>query len=112
MVAERGSANKMTGKQKMRKTAGQKMKALIEKEVAGSCSSNDSDTDVDIIFDENTSNNSVEEINRNKADLSLDGSLENLETETKITISTKNINTNISNDNNNLQSINVPPEKI
>ena len=38
------------------------MKALIEKEVAGSCSSNDSDNDVDI-FDKNKSNNSVEEIN-------------------------------------------------
>ena len=41
----------------MRKRAGNKMMTLIEKEVAASCSSNDSDTEVDIIFDENTSNN-------------------------------------------------------
>ena len=53
------------------------MKALIEKEVAGSCSSNDSDNDVDI-FDKNKSNNSVEEINCNKTDLSFDSSPENL----------------------------------
>ena len=85
VVAERGSANKMTGKRKMRKRAGNKMKALIEKDVAGSCSSNDSDTDVDVMFGENTS---VEETNCNKADLSLDRSQENLETETNITIST------------------------
>ena len=51
MVAERGFANEMTGKQKMRKRAGNKMKVFIEKEIAGSCSSNDSDTDVDILFD-------------------------------------------------------------
>ena len=38
----------------MRKRTGNKMKAIIKKEVAGSYSSNDSDTDVDIIFDENT----------------------------------------------------------
>ena len=81
-------AIEMTGKQKLRKRARNKMKALIEKKVTGSCSSNDSDTDVDIIFDENTSNNSVEEI------------------------STGNINTIVSNDNNNLQSTNVYPEKI
>ena len=49
----------------MRKRAGNKMKALIEKEIAGSCSNNDSDTDVDITFDENANNNSVEEINCN-----------------------------------------------
>ena len=60
VVAERGSANEMTDKQKMRKGAGNKMKALIEKEVAGSCSSNDSDTDIDVIFDENAS---VEDVN-------------------------------------------------
>ena len=42
-------------------------RALIEKEVASGCSSNDSDTDVAIIFDENTSSNSVDEINCNKA---------------------------------------------
>ena len=41
------------------------MKALIEKEIAGSCSTNDSETDVDITFGENTNNNSVEEINCN-----------------------------------------------
>ena len=109
VAAERGSANEMTGKRKMRKSAGIKMKALIEKEVAGSCRSNDSDTDVDIIFDENTSNNSVEEINCNKDDLSLDRSQKNLETEINITISTENININIS--NNNLQFTNVQPEK-
>ena len=51
MVAERGFANEMTGKQKMRKRAGNKMKVFTEKEIAGSCSSNDSDTDVDILFD-------------------------------------------------------------
>ena len=108
VAAERGSANEMTGKRKMRKSAGIKMKALIEKEVAGSCRSNDSDTDVDI-FDENTSNNSVEERNCNKDDLSLDRSQKNLETETNITISTENININIS--NNILQFTNVQPEK-
>ena len=53
VVTERGSANKMTGKHKMKKRTGNKMKALIEKGVAGNCSSNDSGTDVDIIFDEN-----------------------------------------------------------
>ena len=42
------------------------------------------------MFDENTS---VEEINCNKADLSLDRSQENFETETNITISTENIST-------------------
>ena len=47
----------------------------------------------------------------NKTDLSFDSSPENLETETNITISTGNINTNISNDNN-LQSSNVHTEKI
>ena len=73
------------------------------------CNSNDSDTDVDVIFDKNTS---IEEINCNKADLSLDRSRENLETETNITISTENIKTNISNDNYNLQSTNGQPEKI
>ena len=99
----------MTGKWKMRKKAGNKMKALFEKEVADSFNSNDSDTDVDVIFDENTR---TEEINCNKADLSLDRSQENLETESNITTSTENINTNISNDNYNLQSINVQPEKI
>ena len=61
VVVERGFAKEMTGKQKMRKRVGKKMKALIEKN-AGSYSSNDSDTDVD----ENTSNNSVEENNCNK----------------------------------------------
>ena len=105
VVTERGSGNEMTGKRKMRK------RALIEKEVASGCSSNDSDTDVAIIFDENTSSNSVEEIKCNKAALSVDSSPENFETETNITISTENINTNISNDNNNLQSTNVNPEK-
>ena len=79
------------------------MKAIIKKEVAGSYSSNDSDTDVDIIFDENTKNNSVEEINCSNTDLPLDRSQENLETETNIAISTENINTSISNNNNNLQ---------
>ena len=63
VVVERGFAKEMTGKQKMRKRVGNKMKALIEKN-AGSYSSNDSDTDVD----ENTSNNSVEENNCNKID--------------------------------------------
>ena len=63
VVVERGFAKEMTGKQKMRKRVGKKMKALIEKN-AGSYSSNDSDTDVD----ENTSNNSVEENNCNKID--------------------------------------------
>ena len=62
VVVERGFAKEMTGKQKMRKRVGNKMKALIEKN-AGSYSSNDSDTDVD----ENTSN-SVEENNCNKID--------------------------------------------
>ena len=56
-ASARGFPNKMTSKKKMRKRAGNKMITLIEKEVAASCSSNDSDTDVDIIFDENTSNN-------------------------------------------------------
>ena len=75
MVAERGSANEMAGKRKMKKRAGNKMKALIEKEIAGSCSSSDdTDTDVDIVFDKNTSNNSVEEINCTKADLWFDRS--------------------------------------
>ena len=111
MAAERGSANEMTGKRKMRKSAGIKMKALIEKEVAGSCRSNDSDTDVDIIFDENTSNNSVEETNCNEDDLSLDRSQKNLETETNIIISTENININISNNNNKLQFTNAQPKK-
>ena len=77
VVGERGSANEMTGKWKRRKRAGNKMKALIEKEVAGTCSSNDSDTDVDVIFDENKN---TEEINCNKAGLSLDRSQENLKT--------------------------------
>ena len=54
------------------------MKALINKELAGSCSSNDSDNNVDIIFDKNKSNNSVEEINCNKTDLSFDSSPEDL----------------------------------
>ena len=54
------------------------MKALIKKELAGSCSSNDSDNNVDIIFDKNKSNNSVEEINCNKTDLSFDSSREDL----------------------------------
>ena len=89
------------------------MKALIEKEIAGSCSSSDdTDTDVDIVFDKNTSNNSVEEINCTKADLWFDRSQENLETETNIMFSTENINTNISNDKNNLQWTYVQPEKI
>ena len=91
----------------MRKRAENKMKTLIEKEVTGSCRSNDSDTDVDVRFDKNTINNSVEEINCNKADLSLDRSHENLETETNIAISIENTNTNISNDNINLQFTNV-----
>ena len=39
---------------------------LMGKEIAGSCNSNDSDTDVDILFDENKSNNSVEDINSNR----------------------------------------------
>ena len=56
-ASARGFPNKMTSKKKMRKRAGNKMITLIEKEVAASCSSNDSDSDVDIIFDENTSNN-------------------------------------------------------
>ena len=47
-----------------------------------------------------------------KTDLSFDNSPENLETETNMIISTENINTNISNDNNNLQCTNVSPEKI
>ena len=47
-----------------------------------------------------------------KTDLSFDNSPENLETETNMIISTENINTNISNDNNNLQCTNVYPEKI
>ena len=89
------------------------MKALIEKEIAGSCSSSDdTDTDVDIVFDKNTSNNSVEEINCTKADLWFDRSQGNLETETNIMFSTENINTNISNDKNNLQWTYVQPEKI
>ena len=89
------------------------MKSLIEKEIAGSCSSSDdTDTDVDIVFDKNTSNNSVEEINCTKADLWFDRSQENLETETNIMFSTENINTNISNDKNNLQWTYVQPEKI
>ena len=46
-----------------------------------------------------------------KTDLSFDNSPENLETETNMIISTENINTNISNDNN-LQCTNVSPEKI
>ena len=75
VVTERGSGNEITGKRKMRK------RALIEKEVASGCSSNDSDTDVAIIFDENTSSNSVEEIKCNKAALSVDSSPENFETE-------------------------------
>ena len=89
------------------------MKALIEKEIAGSCSSSDdTDTDVDIVFDKNTDNNSVEEKNCTKADLWFDRSQENLETETNIMFSTENINTNISNDKNNLQWTYVQPEKI
>ena len=56
-ASAKGFPNKMTNKKKMRKRAGNKMMTLKEKEVAASCSSNDSDTDVDIIFDENTSNN-------------------------------------------------------
>ena len=88
----------MTGKRKMRKKIGNKMKALIEKENVGSCSSNDSDTDVDILFDENTSNNSVVKINCNKTDLPFDSSPENLESKANITASTENINPNIKND--------------
>ena len=43
--------------------------------IAGSCSSsNDSDTGIDITFDENTKNNNDEEINYNKTDLSLERS--------------------------------------
>ena len=89
------------------------MKSLIEKEIAGSCSSSDDiDTDVDIVFDKNTSNNSVEEKNCTKADLWFDRSQENLETESNIMFSTENINTNVSNDKNNLQWTYVQPEKV
>ena len=81
----------MTGKQKMRKRAGHKMKALTEKEFAASCSSNDSDTDVDVIFvfGENTS---VEKRNCNKADLSLSRSQENLETYNPLMFSQRKFN--------------------
>ena len=64
-----------------------------------------------IISDENTSNN-VKEIYCSKTDLSWDRSQENVQTETNIIISTENVNTNISSDNNYLQSTNVQLEKI
>ena len=51
--------------------------------------------------------------NCSKTDLSSDKSQENLETENRTTISTQKIITNVSDDNNNnLQSTNVQPEKI
>ena len=43
--------------------------------IAGNCNiSNNSDTGIDITFDENTKNNNDEEINYNKSDLSLERS--------------------------------------
>ena len=51
--------------------------------------------------------------NCSKTDLSSDKSQENLEIENRTTISTQKIITNVSDDNNNnLQSTNVQPEKI
>ena len=59
-----------------------------------------------------TINKRNKEIDCNKTDLLFNSSLENLETETSITISTENISSNIGSDNNNIQSTNVHPEKI
>ena len=59
-----------------------------------------------------TINKRNKEINCNKTDLIFNSSLENVEVETSITISTENISSNIGNDNNNIQSTNIHPEEI